>query len=89
MQTVMTRKHIRYDESDGTKRDVVLAFIAVGSASELPDIDEIDGLLLNEGSGAWDISTGATYGLKVTSGSGEWVKQPNGIPFHFYEEALI
>lgn len=89
MQTVLTRKHIRYDESDGTKRDVVLAFIAVGSASELPDIDEIDGLLLHEGSGAWDISTGVTYGLKVINSTGSWIPQPNGIPFKFYEEALI
>jgi len=89
MVTVLTRKHIRYDESDGTKRDVVLAFISVGDASELPDIDEIDGLLLHEGSGAWDISTGESYGLKVPGDTGTWIKQPNGIPFHFYEEVLI
>ena len=79
MITVMTRKHLYYDDQG---RDVVLGFIAVGSASELPAADGIPDMVLHEASGAWDISTGESYGLL----NGTWVKQPNGIPFNFYEE---
>lgn len=84
--TVLTKKHLRYVETNGVKRQEVIAFISVGSASELPDIDGIDGLLLHEASGAWDISSGTGYGLTVNNGSGTWNPQPNGIPFNYFEE---
>lgn len=79
--TVMTRKHIRNDENG---KDVAIVFIAVADASELPAKDGIPNVIINEGSGAWDISTGDTYGFKD---SGGWTKQPpGGIPFHYFEE---
>lgn len=86
MITVLTKKHLRYVETDGEKRDEVIAFISVADSSELPEVDGIDGLLLHEASGAWDISTGNSYGLTVNNGSGTWNPQPNGIPFNYFEE---
>lgn len=80
MITMLTRKHVRYDANG---KDIAIVFISVASASELPDVDGIDDIIIHEGSGAWDISTGESYGW--IDGSG-WTKQPNGIPFNFYEE---
>lgn len=78
--TVLTRKHIRYDENN---KDVCVFFFAVSSSSELPRVDAIDGAIINEGSGTWDISTGESYGMLA---NGTWAKQPNGIPFSYFEE---
>lgn len=80
MVTVLTRKHIRNDDQG---RDVAIVFIAVASASELPAVDGINNTIIHEASGAWDISTGDTYAYIANTG---WVKQPNGIPFHYFEE---
>lgn len=81
MVTVLTHKHLYYDEN---KKDVSLVFISVASSSELPATSAIPDtdLVMHEGSGAWDISTGESYGWVNNA----WVKQPNGIPFNFYEE---
>ena len=81
MVTVLTHKHLSYDENG---KDVSLVFISVASSSELPATSAIPGtnLVAHEGSGAWDISTGESYGRLGDT----WVKQPNGIPFNFYEE---
>ena len=80
MVTVLTRKHVKYDAN---KKDIAIVFISVASASELPAVDGIKDLIIHEGSGAWDISTGDCYGW--IDGSG-WTKQPNGIPFNYFEE---
>lgn len=79
MRTILRRKHIRYDDQG---RDVILALISVANSSELPAPDGIPGVVLHEGSGAWDISTGDEYGMLA---DGSWIKQPNGIPLGIYE----
>ena len=76
MVTVLNKKHLRYDP-DG--RDVVIARISVTSASELPSATGIDGLRLHEASGAWDISTGDTYGFTDNGSGGTWNKQKDRI----------
>ena len=53
-------------------REVIIAEVIVGSASELPFITFFDGFELHERSRAWDVSTGDTYGL---ISDGTWVKQ--------------
>jgi hypothetical protein len=53
-------------------REVIIAEVIVGSASELPSITFFDGFELHERSRAWDVSTGDTYGL---ISDGTWVKQ--------------
>ena len=53
----------------------VRADIIVDSAEELPDIDDISGRILFQGSIAWDISTGDFYALTST---GEWINQSSG-----------
>jgi hypothetical protein len=53
-------------------REVIIAEVIVGSASELPSITFFDGFELYERSRAWDVSTGDTYGL---ISDGTWVKQ--------------
>lgn len=69
MVTVIWKKHLEYDP-DG--RDVVIAKIAVASASELPSPTGIPKLRLHEGSKAWDISNGDEYGMIA---NGTWNKQ--------------
>lgn len=69
MVTFLSKKHIRFD-SDG--RDVVVAVIAVASASELPTPTGVDGVRFHEGTRAWDISTGDEYGMLS---DGTWNKQ--------------
>lgn len=53
-------------------REVIIAEVIIGSASELPSITFFDGFELHERSRAWDVSTGDTYGL---ISDGIWVKQ--------------
>lgn len=70
MYSIRDTEFIRYDHSSG--RSVNRLEIDVDSASDLPAIDAIDGILLYQGSIAWDISTGDFYGLKS---DGTWYKQ--------------
>lgn len=72
MVTWLSKKHIRYDNQG---RDVVLAYIAVASVSELPTKYGIDGYALAEASKAWDVSTGKTYGFIDGSVDGSWHEQ--------------
>lgn len=70
MYSIRNTEFIRYDHSSG--RSVNRVEIDVDSASDLPAADDIDGILLYQGSIAWDISTGDFYGLKS---DGTWYKQ--------------
>ena len=72
MITWLSKKHIRYTPD---KKEVVLAYIAVGNASELPTKTGINGYVLHEASKAWDISTGDTYGFVDNGSDGVWNKQ--------------
>ena len=69
MITIISRKHIRYDASG---KDIARVYIAVASASELPDVNGIPNIIIAEGSKAWDISTGDKYGFITGQG---WKKQ--------------
>lgn len=70
MYSIRDTEFIRYDHSSG--RSVNRLEIDVDSASDLPAADDIDGILLYQGSIAWDISTGDFYGLRS---DGTWYKQ--------------
>lgn len=80
--TMLNHKHLYVDDNG---KDVVLALISVGSASELPTPAIVNDKVLHEASCAWDISTGDGYGLLA---SGSWVRQPNGLPYNIFEEVL-
>lgn len=69
MITIISRKHIRYDASG---KDIARVYIAVASASELPNVNGIPNIIIAEGSKAWDISTGDKYGWITGQG---WKKQ--------------
>lgn len=66
---IISRFHIR---NDGNK-EVARVEISINDASELPEKDGgIPGVIIDEGSIAWDIDTGDFYGMKET---GVWKKQ--------------
>lgn len=73
MYSIRDTEFIRYDST--AERCVNRVEIDVDTASDLPDADDIEGILLYQGSIAWDISTGDFYGLKS---NGTWVKQNGG-----------
>lgn len=64
---IRSRKFVKYNG----ERSEELLELAVSSASELPEVDAIPGILISESSIAWDISTGDFYGLT----GGTWYKQ--------------
>ena len=70
MITILERKHIRVDSTTG--KEVIRAVISVATSSELPSKTGIDNTILDEGSRAWDISTGDEYGF---TNDGQWHKQ--------------
>ena len=53
-------------------REVIIAEVIVGSASELPSATYFNGFELHEASKAWDVSTGDCYGF---TSNGVWTKQ--------------
>lgn len=65
--TIRSRKFVKYNG----ERSEELLELAVSSASELPEVDAIPGILISESSIAWDISTGDFYGLT----GGTWYNQ--------------
>jgi hypothetical protein len=65
--TIRSKKFVKYNG----ERSEELLELAVSSASELPEVDAIPGILISESSIAWDISTGDFYGLT----GGTWYKQ--------------
>ena len=68
MLSIRSEEFIRYERG----LSVVRMEIDVDTAEEIPDIDGIAGIILYQGSIAWDISTGNFYGL---TSSGEWILQ--------------
>lgn len=75
MVTIRNSEFIRFADDNGAKKSVVRAELDIDSASDLPAADGIDGMLLFQGSIAWDISTGDFYGLQS---DGTWKKQFGG-----------
>lgn len=70
---VTIRDYVQVDQTeDVPRKKIIRANIQVDEESELPDVDEFDGLVLAQGSIAWDISTGAFYGM---TSDGQWIKQ--------------
>lgn len=69
MVTILSRKHIRYDDQG---RDVARVSISVANTAELPTKYDISNMVIAEGSRAWDISTGTRYGFVDNQG---WKKQ--------------
>ena len=68
MLSIRSEEFIRYERG----LSVVRMEIDVDTAEEIPDINGIAGIILYQGSIAWDISTGNFYGL---TSSGEWILQ--------------
>ncbi len=71
MLSIRSEEFIRYERG----LSVVRMEIDVDTAEEIPDINGIAGIILYQGSIAWDISTGNFYGL---TSSGEWIIQKRG-----------
>lgn len=68
MRTLRKQQHIRFHGN----KDLVRAEIDVDDFDELPEVEDIDGLILAQGSTAHVINDGALYEL---NGEGEWKKQ--------------
>ena len=81
MYSIRDTEFIRYDHSSG--RSVNRVEIDVDTASDLPAADDIDGILLYQGSIAWDISTGDFYGMQS---DGTWCRQNSSVSTNDAEE---
>lgn len=63
--TILNERFVQYDG----KSDEIILEIVVDTADELPEIDEIPGKILHQGSIAYVVKTGEFF---VLSNDGEW-----------------
>lgn len=72
MRRIRSERFIENVEVEGVTKAKVVVEIDCDTASDLPEVNEISGRLLDMGSIAWVVSTGAFYGL---SSDGVWNNQ--------------
>lgn len=75
MKTIVRSDFIRYKETEDGLISIIRADIACDTDDDIPDYDDIEGIELDMGSLAWDISTGNLYGL---DSSHQWILQTGG-----------
>lgn len=71
MVTILKEKFRCFED----ERSVVVAELAVDEKTDLPVPDGISGRLLSQGTLAWEVTTGALYGL---TSEGKWIDQSSG-----------